>query len=458
MAFPWFIDAIGFREDPANGNNYVGFKAPSSIAADLLWTLPSADGSSGQVLSTNGSAVLSWVTNGAPTAYNLTADTGLSVSAGSGTGALLVAATLAVNQAFTPTWTGLHTYNTNGIKFNFTNAGDTIFTSYLGANSQPSLQVIGDGSMFWGTGSATVDAALSRLAAGVLNVTSILSAATGFRVNNAATSGNVLRGNGTNFVSAVLDFADITGTTLTVSGAAPLLVMKSTSSTPAVYLRFDIGSAGSYDKAYIGIAGASNDLIAGTVAGDLALRDRANILFSADNGTTAHMKLATGGQLSILAGSSTTRGVIGSNLHVNVSDMATSGAAETDMGTYSYPANALSTNGDCAIIDAYGTTSSGTGTASLQFYIAGTSRITILGLSATVSPWRFLCRITRKTATQIGYVISGTVGLVATVASDTIAVSDLTANALDIKVTGTRGTSQTSTEYGFICDFISRGS
>ena len=302
MAFPWFIDSIGFREDPANGNNYVGFKAPSSIAADLLWTLPSADGSTGQVLSTNGSAVLSWVTNGAPTAYNLTAGTGLSVSAGSGTGALLVAATLAVNQAFTPTWTGLHTYNTNGVKFNFTNAGDTIFTSYLDANSQPSLQVIGDGSMFWGTGSATVDAALSRLAAGVLNVTSILSAATGFRVNNAATSGNVLRGNGTNFVSAVLDFADITGTALTISGSAPFLLMKSTSGTPSVYMRFDIGSSGNFDHAYIGLAGSSGQLIAGTAAGDLAIRARANIFFSADSGTTAHLKVLNNGDVTMNGG------------------------------------------------------------------------------------------------------------------------------------------------------------
>ena len=47
-----------------NGSNYVGFRAPNSIAADVTWTLPDADGASGQVLSTNGSGVLSWVTAG----------------------------------------------------------------------------------------------------------------------------------------------------------------------------------------------------------------------------------------------------------------------------------------------------------------------------------------------------------------------------------------------------------
>jgi hypothetical protein len=51
-----------FREATANGTNYVGFQAPATIAADVLWTLPAADGTSAQVLSTNGSGTLSWAT------------------------------------------------------------------------------------------------------------------------------------------------------------------------------------------------------------------------------------------------------------------------------------------------------------------------------------------------------------------------------------------------------------
>ena len=42
--------------------NYVAFKAPASIGSNVNWTLPSTDGTAGQVLSTNGSGVLSWVT------------------------------------------------------------------------------------------------------------------------------------------------------------------------------------------------------------------------------------------------------------------------------------------------------------------------------------------------------------------------------------------------------------
>ncbi|MBX7142541.1 MAG: hypothetical protein K1X63_15815 [Chitinophagales bacterium] len=53
---------LRFLELSANGTNYVGFKAPASIAANKVWVLPSADGSSGQVLSTDGAGTLSWIT------------------------------------------------------------------------------------------------------------------------------------------------------------------------------------------------------------------------------------------------------------------------------------------------------------------------------------------------------------------------------------------------------------
>ena len=53
---------IRFRETTANGTNYVALKAPASLSADLTFTLPSADGTNGQVLSTNGSGVLSFIT------------------------------------------------------------------------------------------------------------------------------------------------------------------------------------------------------------------------------------------------------------------------------------------------------------------------------------------------------------------------------------------------------------
>jgi hypothetical protein len=54
---------LRFYEATVNGSNYVGFQAPSTVSADVLWTLPAADGTSGQVLSTDGAGVLSWSSN-----------------------------------------------------------------------------------------------------------------------------------------------------------------------------------------------------------------------------------------------------------------------------------------------------------------------------------------------------------------------------------------------------------
>ena len=53
---------IKLYEDTDNGTNYVSFKAPDTIAANVTWTLPAADGTSSQVLQTNGSGVLSFAT------------------------------------------------------------------------------------------------------------------------------------------------------------------------------------------------------------------------------------------------------------------------------------------------------------------------------------------------------------------------------------------------------------
>lgn len=59
---------LKFFEATANGSNYVGFQAPSAIGADVLWTLPSADGTAGQVLKTDGAGSLSWVAPSTATA------------------------------------------------------------------------------------------------------------------------------------------------------------------------------------------------------------------------------------------------------------------------------------------------------------------------------------------------------------------------------------------------------
>ena len=69
-------------EPSASGTNFTAFKAQAQ-SGDITYTLPAADGSSGQVMSTNGSGTLSWasaLTASSQSTYTATAITGLSYS------------------------------------------------------------------------------------------------------------------------------------------------------------------------------------------------------------------------------------------------------------------------------------------------------------------------------------------------------------------------------------------
>jgi hypothetical protein len=48
----------------SDSSNWVAFQSPATVASNVTWTLPSADGTSNQVLATNGSGTLSWATAG----------------------------------------------------------------------------------------------------------------------------------------------------------------------------------------------------------------------------------------------------------------------------------------------------------------------------------------------------------------------------------------------------------
>lgn len=53
-----------FLELAASGTNYVGFKGPDAITANIMWVLPNADSTGTQALTSNGSGTLGWSTFG----------------------------------------------------------------------------------------------------------------------------------------------------------------------------------------------------------------------------------------------------------------------------------------------------------------------------------------------------------------------------------------------------------
>jgi len=63
---------LRFRD--ADNSNYAGIKAPATISANYTLTLPTDDGTSGQLLSTNGSGALSWAAAGTAPDITITAN------------------------------------------------------------------------------------------------------------------------------------------------------------------------------------------------------------------------------------------------------------------------------------------------------------------------------------------------------------------------------------------------
>ena len=73
---------LKFLEPSGSGTNYTAFKAQAQ-AGDVTYTLPAADGTSGQLLSTNGSGTLSWATAGGASVLSKSANYTVQTSDGS---------------------------------------------------------------------------------------------------------------------------------------------------------------------------------------------------------------------------------------------------------------------------------------------------------------------------------------------------------------------------------------
>lgn len=111
---------LRFYEATNNGTNYVGFKAPTSIATDVNWILPNADGAANSLLKTDGAGNLSWLTPAGIIAANLAGGTTGSIpyqSALDTTTMLPIGASgtvLAVHVSGVPYWTAASSLTTGG--------------------------------------------------------------------------------------------------------------------------------------------------------------------------------------------------------------------------------------------------------------------------------------------------------------------------------------------------------
>ena len=188
---------LRFRDN--DNSHYVGFKAPATISSNVIFTLPTADGSANQTLTTDGSGALSWTSqtandvtvsannstdetvypvfvDGATGAQGVESDTGLTYNPSSGiltatqfTGALSGNATTATALATSRNFSisGDITASTQG----FTGVANVVLSATIDDNvvdagalnvsgngsSGQALISDGDGSFSWGAGGKTTE-------------------------------------------------------------------------------------------------------------------------------------------------------------------------------------------------------------------------------------------------------------------------------------------------------------
>ncbi len=212
-----------YLEIAANGTNYLGFKAPTSVTTNRIWTLPDGDGTNGQIMQTNGSGVLSWTANSA-----------------------------------------------TGMTNPMTTTGDVIFASNTAAPSTPARLAIGTagqclivaaGLPSWGACSGSTSAAGSDTQVQI-NMAGSLGADAGFIWNNTTKA--------------------VTLSTATVGVQTPLLI-RNTNNGNASTTSFHIGNDAATDTLALRVYSST---FTGTGNGSLASitnRQNAGLAFGANN-------------------------------------------------------------------------------------------------------------------------------------------------------------------------------
>jgi hypothetical protein len=213
-----------------NGAFYVGFQAPS-LSASQLWTLPPADGTVGQVLTTDGAGVLTWSTvtgTGTVTSVALSLPAIFSVSGSPVTTSGTLSATLAT-QVANRVWAGPSTGADAAPTFRALVSDDlpsSIPLSKLAALST-ARALVSDGSGFV-SASATTASEVGYLS----GVTSAIQT----QLNGKQATGNYITAltgdiaaSGPGSVAATIQSTAITGQTLVSAAAADQLLISDAS-------------------------------------------------------------------------------------------------------------------------------------------------------------------------------------------------------------------------------------
>ena len=276
--------SVKLMEDSDNGTNFVALKSPDTLGASVTWTLPTADGSANQVIGTDGSGALSFLS----TTSTLAGATDSDITSAS-TGQVLVHdgvdsfdnvsfsgdVTLAANGAVTIASNAVQVGNIDFL----VDEDNMVSDSAVKVPTQQSVKAYVDavttdlqgqdldGSADSGTLAVDLDTQSIAFTGGTGVTTSATGQAVTFAIGQAVgTSDNVEFNNVT--VGGTLNSDDITATTLTASGNVAVtgnLTVNGTTTTvnsTTVSIAdpvFEIGSDSSDDNLDRGIKFVYND-------------------------------------------------------------------------------------------------------------------------------------------------------------------------------------------------------
>ena len=248
--------------------NSVALKAPDTLGSSLTLELPSSNGSSGQVLSTNGSGILSWVSTATGSVTNVTGTAPISVATGTSTPVISMAQANGTTNGYLSSadWT---TFNGKQAAGNYltgltgdlsaagpgSSAATLAAVAIAGTSTKVSYDV--KGRVTSGTSLEAADLpshSAALITSGTLAVANGGTGATTLATNNVilgngtnavqvvapGISGNVLTSNGTTWQSNVLP-----SSVTSVTGTAPISVATGTS-TPVISMSQANGTTAGY--------------------------------------------------------------------------------------------------------------------------------------------------------------------------------------------------------------------
>lgn len=132
----------------SDSSNFVALRAPATVASNITWTLPSADGLNGTVLTTNGSGALSWSSPSGATSVNASTGTAGSPSISFTTEADTGFYNSGSNSIGVASG-GFQTFEFNSTGLQSPNTGGPLIATATGSATNPTYSFNGDPNTGW---------------------------------------------------------------------------------------------------------------------------------------------------------------------------------------------------------------------------------------------------------------------------------------------------------------------